>query len=241
LQAKSYAGTFPPPIATGTHELLVAANSFGHIKSNMRHTLSSESISSMETESLHHEGNNTAMSPPQAQTYENVYLSQPNSERGPIGFSPQHNQLAAQSGSWKARHGESSVSSQSPSSSITPDQAEGYSQETYSTGSDFGLPLESSSQNSLQDSLLITQKPKLVRKESLREKFFPTWKGNPDVHELDREQAEDKDPLGTQIWKLYSKTKSQLPNQERMENLTWRMMAMSLRKRKQEEAARYVN
>ncbi|OBT49918.1 hypothetical protein VE04_09684, partial [Pseudogymnoascus sp. 24MN13] len=43
--------------------------------------------------------------------------------------------------------------------------------------------------------------------------------------------------LATQIWRLYSKTKKQLPNQERMENLTWRMMAMSLRKRRQEEEA----
>ena len=53
-----------------------------------------------------------------------------------------------------------------------------------------------------------------------------------------RMRCRGKDPLATQIWKLYSKTKKQLPNQERMENLTWRMMAMNLRKRRQEEAAR---
>ncbi|OKL62271.1 Nitrogen regulatory protein areA [Talaromyces atroroseus] len=45
-----------------------------------------------------------------------------------------------------------------------------------------------------------------------------------------------KDPLATQIWKLYSRTKSQLPNQERMENLTWRMMAMSLKRQERERA-----
>lgn len=50
------------------------------------------------------------------------------------------------------------------------------------------------------------------------------------------EEMQKKDPLGTQIWKLYSRTKSQLPNQERMENLTWRMMAMHLKRR--EQAAR---
>ncbi|KAL9100056.1 MAG: hypothetical protein Q9187_009411, partial [Circinaria calcarea] len=44
------------------------------------------------------------------------------------------------------------------------------------------------------------------------------------------------DPLATQIWKLYSKTKTQLPNQERMENLTWRMMAMSLKRKEREQA-----
>lgn len=46
-----------------------------------------------------------------------------------------------------------------------------------------------------------------------------------------------QDPLGTQIWKLYSRTKSRLPNQKRMENLTWRMMAMNLRCWEQQQAA----
>ena len=50
-----------------------------------------------------------------------------------------------------------------------------------------------------------------------------------------------KDPLAAQIWRMYSKTKKQLPHAERMENLSWRMMAMTLRKKKQEEAARYVS
>ncbi|KAK2765059.1 hypothetical protein FQN54_008758 [Arachnomyces sp. PD_36] len=44
-----------------------------------------------------------------------------------------------------------------------------------------------------------------------------------------------KDPLATQIWKMYTRTKSQLPNQQRMENLTWRMMAMSLRRKEREQ------
>jgi hypothetical protein len=48
-------------------------------------------------------------------------------------------------------------------------------------------------------------------------------------------EMQKNDPLFTQIWRLYSKTKERLPNHERMENLTWRMMAMSLRKRRQEE------
>jgi GATA-binding protein len=75
----------------------------------------------------------------------------------------------------------------------------------------------------------------------LRDSIFPTWKDDAAGEELDSpDEMQKKDPLATQIWRLYSKTKKQLPNQERMENLTWRMMAMSLRKRKQEEAARYV-
>jgi GATA-binding protein len=44
------------------------------------------------------------------------------------------------------------------------------------------------------------------------------------------EQLQKNDPLGTQIWKLYSRAKTQLPNAERMENLTWRMMAMNMRR-----------
>ncbi|KAH6714800.1 hypothetical protein BKA61DRAFT_735131 [Leptodontidium sp. MPI-SDFR-AT-0119] len=47
-----------------------------------------------------------------------------------------------------------------------------------------------------------------------------------------------KDPLAIQVWRLYSKAGKRLPNQERMENLTWRMMATSLQTHKQEEATR---
>lgn len=55
-----------------------------------------------------------------------------------------------------------------------------------------------------------------------------------DVTDLESpEDMQRKDPLGTQIWKLYSKTKNQLPNAERMENLTWRMMSMNLRRQHQ--------
>ena len=80
-----------------------------------------------------------------------------------------------------------------------------------------------------------------ARKDLLRESFFPTWNDDAAGEELDSpDEMQKKDPLATQIWRLYSKTKKQLPNQERMENLTWRMMAMSLRKRQLEEAARYV-
>jgi hypothetical protein len=83
----------------------------------------------------------------------------------------------------------------------------------------------------------------LSAKQFLLESFFLAWKDDAAGEELDSpDEMQKKDPLATQIWRLYSKTKKQLPNQERMENLTWRMMAMSLRKRKQEEeeAARYV-
>ncbi|KIW97036.1 uncharacterized protein Z519_02428 [Cladophialophora bantiana CBS 173.52] len=79
----------------------------------------------------------------------------------------------------------------------------------------------------------------LARNESLlRDAVFPEWKDDAQSSVLDSpEEMQRKDPLGTQIWKLYSRTKSRLPNQERMENLTWRMMAMNLRRREQQQAA----
>jgi hypothetical protein len=81
---------------------------------------------------------------------------------------------------------------------------------------------------------------KLSAKELLAQGLFPTWKENAAGEELDSPDEMQKDPLATQIWRLYSKTKKQLPNQERMENLTSRIMGMSLLRRKREEAARYV-
>lgn len=50
-----------------------------------------------------------------------------------------------------------------------------------------------------------------------------------------------EDPLAAQVWRFFSKTKQNLPNQERMENLTWRMMHASLRKQQlaNDESSRY--
>ncbi|PHH75609.1 hypothetical protein CDD80_2223 [Ophiocordyceps camponoti-rufipedis] len=44
------------------------------------------------------------------------------------------------------------------------------------------------------------------------------------------DQLQRDDPLATQVWKFFKATKQQLPNQQRMENLTWRMMALSMRR-----------
>jgi GATA-binding protein len=69
----------------------------------------------------------------------------------------------------------------------------------------------------------------------LRESIFPDWRdGAPRSPMESPEELQKKDPLAMQIWKLYSKMKSQLPHQERMENLTWRMMAMSLKRKEME-------
>jgi GATA-binding protein len=70
-----------------------------------------------------------------------------------------------------------------------------------------------------------------ARRGMLEEPFFPNLKNDAGSADLENSQRmQENDPLATQIWKLYSKARSQLPNAERMENLTWRMMAMSMRR-----------
>ncbi|ORY18860.1 hypothetical protein BCR34DRAFT_472990 [Clohesyomyces aquaticus] len=65
----------------------------------------------------------------------------------------------------------------------------------------------------------------------LEDSIFPSLKNDAGDADIESPEAMQKnDPLATQIWKLYSKAKTQLPNAERMENLTWRMMAMSMRR-----------
>ena len=54
--------------------------------------------------------------------------------------------------------------------------------------------------------------------------------------ELDTEKLAKEDPLATQVWKMYAKQKATLPHGQRMENLTWRMMALALKKKKEDEA-----
>ena len=77
----------------------------------------------------------------------------------------------------------------------------------------------------------------------LRSAFFPAFDDSMASADPSQspEEMEKQDPLATQVWKFFSKTRRQLPNQERMENLTWRMMHMKLRKQWQEEQARYVS
>ena len=50
------------------------------------------------------------------------------------------------------------------------------------------------------------------------------------------------DPLAAQVWRFFRQSRRLLPNQDRMENLTWRMMALKMRKAReqQEEKSRYV-
>lgn len=44
------------------------------------------------------------------------------------------------------------------------------------------------------------------------------------------EQMAQKDPLATQVWKAYARAKYTMPHASRMENLTWRMMHLTMKK-----------
>ncbi|KAJ7188286.1 hypothetical protein C8R46DRAFT_1054250 [Mycena filopes] len=60
----------------------------------------------------------------------------------------------------------------------------------------------------------------------------PRVTGSP---ELSAPRAEPDNPV-TKIWKLYSHHQASLPNAQRMENITWRMMTMKLKKDKEQQS-----
>lgn len=71
---------------------------------------------------------------------------------------------------------------------------------------------------------------------------FPSRKlsGSPDLVSTpdlpgDPAAMAKQDPLVTQVWKMYARTKATQPHAHRMENITWRMMALALQKKKREE------
>jgi GATA-binding protein len=69
-----------------------------------------------------------------------------------------------------------------------------------------------------------------VRKGVLRQTYFPAWRNDSGGVDETPEEMQQRDPLQLEVWKLYSKAKTQLPNADRMQNLTWRMMSMNLRR-----------
>lgn len=65
--------------------------------------------------------------------------------------------------------------------------------------------------------------------------LFPELKNDEDE---DLEEHQKEDPLGVDMWRFYKK-QSRLPDAGRMENMTWRMMAINLRK-SQQRKQKYV-
>ncbi|OAG07130.1 area protein [Paraphaeosphaeria sporulosa] len=108
--------------------------------------------------------------------------------------------------------------------------------------SSLGSPLQPSPDHDaiLEGSLPLSPRAAAARQGVLADPIFPALKNDAySAHMESPEEMQRNDPLGTQIWKLYSKTRTQLPNAERMENLTWRMMAMSMRRAEHERNRGY--
>ncbi|RMD40651.1 hypothetical protein DV735_g4468, partial [Chaetothyriales sp. CBS 134920] len=103
----------------------------------------------------------------------------------------------------------------------------------------FLSPAEDHKDSGLAGTLDFAGSEDLAPSELLRDAVFPAWQDDSGGASIESpEEMQRKDPLGTQIWKLYSRMKTRLPNQERMENLTWRMMAMNLKRREQMQLAK---
>ncbi|SPQ19625.1 fbf5a195-4757-4b89-9d3a-d0cf9488a701 [Thermothielavioides terrestris] len=62
----------------------------------------------------------------------------------------------------------------------------------------------------------------------LRAAAFPPFQQIVARETQNLEEMQKRDPLAIQVWRFYAKTKLLLPAQERMENLTWRMMHLKL-------------
>ncbi|TDL24175.1 hypothetical protein BD410DRAFT_820374 [Rickenella mellea] len=108
--------------------------------------------------------------------------------------------------------------------------------------------------STLPTSAADTSKSPAIFSDILADDFFvlrpgnavasPVSRGSPDLRasaDLEAANAEPErlakeDPLATQVWKMYARTKASLPHAQRMENLTWRMMTLALKKSREDEA-----
>ena len=78
-----------------------------------------------------------------------------------------------------------------------------------------------------------------INKTLLEDSIFPKDSGGSRSgasEETDPAALAKEDPLATQIWRMYAKQRDQLPNAARMENLTWRLMSLTLRKQRNRTA-----
>ncbi|KAJ4298562.1 Sodium- and chloride-dependent GABA transporter 1 [Collariella sp. IMI 366227] len=64
----------------------------------------------------------------------------------------------------------------------------------------------------------------------LRASAFPPFQQSIARENQCLDEMQHQDPLATQMWKFYAKTKLLLPAQERMENLSWRLMHLKLQR-----------
>lgn len=85
----------------------------------------------------------------------------------------------------------------------------------------------------LSDNLFPPRKPKA---NMVFDDTFDSDNDDDDSDDSDKNPTK-KDPLATQVWRMYTKAKDNLPNGSRLENLTWRMMAMTLKKKEKADSA----
>ncbi|GJN90815.1 hypothetical protein Rhopal_003829-T1 [Rhodotorula paludigena] len=62
----------------------------------------------------------------------------------------------------------------------------------------------------------------------------PSPAGSTIIDEEGAEVLSRKDPIAAQVWRMFHKAKNTMPNGARMENLTWRLMSMTLKKRRED-------
>ncbi len=93
--------------------------------------------------------------------------------------------------------------------------------------------------NRTRGKLDISSEHKQIRSKLLSEAIFPDWRDDASGADLDDpDEMQKNDPVTiSQLWKQLSKTKKRVPHQERMENLSWRMMGITLKQ--QRDQARY--
>ncbi|BEI79982.1 hypothetical protein CcaverHIS002_0105110 [Cutaneotrichosporon cavernicola] len=78
----------------------------------------------------------------------------------------------------------------------------------------------------LKDDFLATRSP-LSTSPTAGNAFPPEFGGAPAF----------ADPLAAQVWKAYARAKDTMPHGQRMENLTWRMMHLTMKKKEESERA----
>lgn len=80
-----------------------------------------------------------------------------------------------------------------------------------------------------------------VHQNLLRTAAFQPFQQSAAREAQNLDDMQRQDPLATQVWKFYARTKQFLPAQERMENLTWRMMHVKLQSARALSALKYVS
>ncbi|KIW09168.1 hypothetical protein, variant 1 [Verruconis gallopava] len=103
----------------------------------------------------------------------------------------------------------------SPADRLNNRSSSHHTKTPYSTASSTAQSLTSTT--TTDGTLDLSPADEAVRKGVLRQSYFPAWKNDSGGVEETPEDMQKKDPLATQVWKLYSKAKSQLPNAEQLE------------------------